>query len=141
MNQFQLNTTLNQDCFTLGTIKNSLILLLNNKHYPWFIIVPKTSIEQIDLLDESLQVDLLQQSSQLSKFIRGNYTIDKINIASIGNMVPQIHIHVIGRSKTDPSWPGVVWGQTHKTEYTKEEALKVQNKLKTFIPELQESSI
>jgi diadenosine tetraphosphate (Ap4A) HIT family hydrolase len=137
MNDFQLNPTLDKDCFTLGNLKNSLILLLNNKLYPWFIIVPKTEIEQVDLLNETTQIELLQQSSKLSKFIRNNYSIDKINVASIGNMVPQIHIHVIGRSKSDASWPGVVWGKSPSQEYTKSEVLEVQTKLIDFIPELE----
>lgn len=141
MQKFQLNPTLNKDCIILGTLQNSLILLLNNKLYPWFIIVPKTSIEQIDLLDETTHLELLKQSSLLAKFIRNNYSIDKINVASIGNMVPQIHIHVIGRSKSDASWPGVVWGQNHCEKYELSEIPSIQNKLCNFFPSLIKSNL
>lgn len=136
MKNFKLNSTLNKDCATLGTLDNSLVLLLDNKLYPWFIIVPKTNVEQVDLLEESTHMELLKQSSLLSKFIRENHSIDKINIASIGNMVPQIHIHIIGRSKSDPSWPGVVWGQSHCETYTRDELLEIQDRVSTFLPTL-----
>lgn len=134
MTQFQLNSRLNNDCYTIAKWDNSLILLLDNKLYPWFIIVPKTSIQQIDQLDESEQINLLKQSSKISAFIRSEYITDKINVASIGNMVTQIHIHVIGRHKADVSWPDVVWGQSQKEPYLKKEILEIQKKVIHFIP-------
>ena len=64
-----------------------------------------------------------------SKFVYENYEIDKLNIASIGNLVSQLHIHIVGRYFDDPCWPGVVWGTSHYKAYESEEIVQIQQKL------------
>lgn len=129
---FTLDARLNNDCFTLAETPNSLWLLLNNSHFPWFIIVPKTELEELYLLPLDLQAKLQQQSSLISEFVVGNFCCDKLNVAAIGNIVKQMHLHIIGRSESDPCWPGVVWGTEFKLPYQADEVLEIQNKLKLF---------
>ena len=90
---------------------------MNNSLFIWFILVPKTQIIEFHQLDRALQIRLLDEINALSVFIEDNFGIDKLNTAMIGNIVSQLHIHVIGRKQTDPCWPGVVWGTSHRQAY------------------------
>lgn len=129
---FKLDVRLNNDCYTLAETPSTLWLLLNNSHFPWFIIVPKTEIEELYLLPLDLQATLQQQSSLMSEFIVDNFTSDKLNVAAIGNIVKQMHLHIIGRSESDPCWPGVVWGTEFKKPYEDDQVLQIQSQLKQF---------
>ena len=129
---FTLDSRLNNDCFTLAETEHSLWLLLNNSHFPWFIIVPKTEVEELYLLPLDLQAKLQQQSSLMSEFVATHFPCDKLNVAAIGNIVKQMHLHIIGRTETDVCWPGVVWGTNHKREYQQADVLLIQSKLKQF---------
>jgi len=114
---FKLDSRLANDCFILGEINSNLVLLLNNSLVPWFILVPKTSeIEIIDLPQQ--QQNLIQDSiGLLATFVKNHFKISKLNIATIGNIVSQLHIHVVGREPGDYCWPNVVWGTTEREEY------------------------
>jgi diadenosine tetraphosphate (Ap4A) HIT family hydrolase len=129
---FTLDARLNNDCFTLAETPTSLWLLLNNSHFPWFIIVPKTEVEELYLLPLDLQGKLQQQSALISEFVTINFACDKLNVAAIGNIVKQMHLHIIGRTETDPCWPGVVWGAEHKRDYVRSDVVVIQKKLKEF---------
>lgn len=129
---FTLDSRLNNDCFTLAETPSSVWLLLNNSHFPWFIIVPKTTVEELYLLPLDLQAKLQQQSSLMSEFIINHFACDKLNVAAIGNIVKQMHLHIIGRRESDLCWPGVVWGTEHKSNYTCVDVLDIQSKLTTF---------
>ncbi len=68
----------------------------------------------------------------MSEFVDDNFSCDKLNVAAIGNIVKQMHLHIIGRRETDPCWPGVVWGTEFKQQYAINEAVEIQTKLKQF---------
>ncbi|WP_022942054.1 HIT domain-containing protein [Psychromonas hadalis] len=129
---FTLDERLKNDCFILAETTSSLWLLLNNSHFSWFIIVPKTEVEELYLLPLELQASLQRQSSLISEFLMTNLPCDKLNVAAIGNIVKQMHLHIIARTETDPCWPGVVWGTEFKKEYQLNTVLKIQTKLKQF---------
>ena len=129
---FTLDARLNNDCFKLAETTTSLWLLFNNSHFPWFIIVPKTQIEELYLLPLELQAELQQQSALISEFVATQFACDKLNVAAIGNIVKQMHLHIIGRSETDPCWPGVVWGTEYKSPYEKSDVQVIQAKLQSF---------
>jgi diadenosine tetraphosphate (Ap4A) HIT family hydrolase len=129
---FTLDARLNNDCFTLAETPTSLWLLLNNSHFPWFIIVPKTEVEELYLLSPDLQEKLQQQSALMSEFVATKFPCDKLNVAAIGNIVKQMHLHIIGRTESDLCWPGVVWGTVHKRDYVKSDVVAIQTKLKAF---------
>lgn len=126
---FQLHPRLKEDCFLIAESELSLLLLLNDARYPWFIMVPKRAdIKEVFQLSENEQIQLLKESSFLANSVLNAFGGDKMNIASLGNMVPQLHIHHIVRFKNDPAWPGPVWGHSKAIPYSdikREETIEV----------------
>jgi len=120
MNNFELDPRLAKDCLVLGELNISLLLLMNNKLVPWFILVPQTSEIEITDLSRSDQADLLEEINLLAVFIKENFNLSKLNIAAIGNIVSQLHVHVVGRAPSDYCWPNVVWGSSERKPYTAE---------------------
>ena len=110
MQATDLDQRLQKDCYFLGDINGHGLLLSRNAHFPWFILVPDTKEIEFYKLDQESQLLLLDLINKLSNFIEKHFSVDKLNIATIGNVVSQMHIHIVGRSKNDPCWPGVVWG-------------------------------
>lgn len=103
----------------MGHLQCSELLLMDNTLYPWFILVPRTDETEFYLLDRMLQTNLIAEINNIAAFIKHAHpTIDKINIATIGNIVRQLHIHIVGRHQGDMAWPGVVWGTTAKSPYS-----------------------
>ena len=126
MEDFILDPRLAADCFEISDSDGRKILLMNNAHYIWLILVPKTDcIELFDLPEEQRREALIEMNS-LSSYIKSTYQLDKINVAAIGNVVSQLHIHIVGRRKSDPAWPGVVWGHDAKKPYSDEEVEKIK---------------
>ena len=93
-------------------------MLSRNAYFPWFILVPDTKETEFYKLEKQHQLLLLDQINKLSNFIEKNFSVDKLNIATIGNIVSQMHIHVVGRQQKDVCWPGVVWGSDKFKPYT-----------------------
>jgi len=121
---FELHPQLKTDCLTLGTINNCTLLLHKNALLPWFILVPHTEQTEIFKLPQSQQLQLQETTNQLALFVEKHFQTDKLNIATIGNIVSQLHIHIIGRHIDDFCWPAPVWGQTDSKAYS---AKKLQN--------------
>ena len=115
---FDLDPKLADDCITLGELGLSRLLLMNNALLPWFILVPRVTVKEIYQLEADQQQLLLQEINALSEFAQINFNADKLNVAAIGNMVSQLHIHVIARKTSDYCWPGVVWGTTQREDYS-----------------------
>lgn len=123
---FQLHPRLEQDCKEIGRFKLSRLLLMNDSQYPWCILVPeREDISEIYQLTTSDQQQLQQESCLLSEKMAELYDADKMNVAAIGNMVPQLHLHHIVRYRTDPAWPAPVWGSSEPIPYDKKQ-LKAQ---------------
>jgi diadenosine tetraphosphate (Ap4A) HIT family hydrolase len=126
MENFILDPRLAADCIEISDSESRKILLMNNAYYIWLILVPKTDcIELFDLPDEQRRETLIEMNS-LSSYIKSTYQLDKINVAAIGNVVSQLHIHIVGRRKSDPAWPGVVWGHDAKKLYSDDEIEKIK---------------
>ena len=130
MENFQLDPQLQQDCLVLGELQHSLLLLMNNALVPWFILVPKTDKTELYELSDDMQAGVWAEINATSKFVKDEFCIDKLNVAAIGNVVQQLHIHIIGRQHEDYCWPGVVWGRSEKTPYNKEAIDHIKAKLK-----------
>ena len=111
MAEFSLHETLDAD--TVEAVRWPLcrVLLMNDRSYPWLILVParanKTEIHDLDPADQSL---LMAEIDRASRALSQLYAPHKINVAAIGNTVRQLHIHVVARFRTDATWPGPVWG-------------------------------
>ena len=109
---------------------------MKDASYPWFILVPdRDDITEIYQLDETDQRQLIKESSTLSRIIDKLFNADKINIAALGNLVPQLHIHHIVRYKTDAAWPAPVWGKIPPEPYSDEEIKQLIIRLKSGLGE------
>lgn len=126
MKDFTLDPRLDNDCFILSESEQFLVLLMDNSLVPWFILVPKTDKAELYQLDDTLQAQIFNVTNQLSMFIMNEFKPDKLNVAAIGNIVQQMHIHVVGRYESDPYWPGVVWGEAEKKAYTTKEVNNIK---------------
>jgi diadenosine tetraphosphate (Ap4A) HIT family hydrolase len=114
----QLAPQLARDCIELGRFSLCRLLLMNDANYPWFILVPmREGVREIHELFEADQQQLLRESSLVSRMLVDEFRADKVNIAALGNVVPQLHIHHIARYHDDPAWPAPVWGRHEAKPY------------------------
>jgi len=128
---FILHPCLKKDCIALGKLELCHVLLMNDSQFPWIILAPdRENITEIYQLPESEQQLLAQESSWVSQKMAEHYQADKMNIAALGNLVPQLHIHHIVRYTTDKLWPAPIWGVLPAQAYTEKEVQKI-------VPEIQ----
>ena len=108
---WMLHPQLAQDTVMVGDLPLSRLLLSNDANYPWLLLVPRRpgASEIIDLGTED-QAQLMIEIARASRALKAVTDCDKLNVAAIGNMVPQLHVHVIARRRGDPAWPKPVWG-------------------------------
>lgn len=130
-NNFKVDERLTRDCIQLGIIQGQHLLLMNNADYPWFILVPETDKTELYQLSADEQQITLSNINKLSEHLLKHYPASKINTAAIGNIVRQLHIHIIGRHENDPCWPGVVWGSKVTKCYSEEDIAGIKNLLLT----------
>lgn len=108
---FTLDPILAKDGILVGETADYVVNLANDSRYPWLVVIPKVEgITEIHDLDEETQLKLSKTSSTLAREMMEVFNGDKFNIAALGNMVSQLHIHHIVRQKTDDAWPKPVWG-------------------------------
>ena len=119
------------DCLILGRFPLCHLLLMRDANYPWFILVPdRSSVSEIYQLSEEDQQQLLRESSLLADFLMKSFHGDKMNIAALGNIVPQCHIHHVVRYHNDAAWPAPIWGCVPNKVYTDNELSNVVQKIK-----------
>jgi diadenosine tetraphosphate (Ap4A) HIT family hydrolase len=107
------------------------VLLENERHYPWLLLVPRRSeIARIMDLTSEDQLQLLAEMDLGQKFLWNQFKPTQINVAAIGNKTPQLHIHLIARFQTDPAWPGTVWDHPVRTAYSAEDAQEMLEKMR-----------
>lgn len=115
---FQLDPRLAADTVPVGALQLCLVTLRNDARFPWVILIPQCEgASEIVDLDESDRQHLMQEVAQVSEALRDIYKPDKLNVASLGNIVPQLHVHVIARFKADAAWPHPVWGMGEAKTY------------------------
>jgi diadenosine tetraphosphate (Ap4A) HIT family hydrolase len=125
-NNFVLNSRLKNDTYLLKETVEYFLLLSKNAHFLWFVLVPKTDkIEFVDL-DFEKQKYFLDEINKVSNILKNNFKVDKLNIATIGNVVSQMHIHVVGRFKNDICFPDPMWGCEKFKDYSKDEVLRIK---------------
>lgn len=117
---FTLHERLAADSLQVGELPLCLLLLMNDANYPWFVLVPKREekreIYQLDMADRA---QLLIESCTLSEVMESLFRPTKMNVAALGNMVPQLHIHHIARFTGDAAWPNPIWGAVPPIAYDK----------------------
>lgn len=128
--EFTLHPQLEKDTLTLGQFPLSQLLLMNDRQFPWFILVPRVvGVREIYQLSLKDQQQLLKESSLLGQTLMELYQGDKLNVAALGNLVPQLHLHHIVRFKTDPCWPAPIWGKLPVVSYTEQTRVEVSQRL------------
>ena len=136
---FQLHPRLEQDCIAIGRFELCRLLMMNDSQYPWFVLVPeRADMREIYQLSKTDRQLLTEESSYLAENLAILYQADKMNIAAIGNMVPQLHIHHIVRYQTDKAWPAPVWGKFDAVPYTEQQIAdnltRIKKQLKNVKP-------
>ena len=133
---FKLDKRLEQDTIFIKNLNLSKLLLMNNSNFPWLILVPmrENLIELIDL-SKTDQQHLLSEISSLSRFLKKTDPKGKINIGTLGNIVNQLHIHIVIRNKNDLAWPNSIWGFDNHSPYSKEQSLKLLEEISNFLNE------
>jgi len=119
LQMLNLHPQLEKDTVILGKLDLCALLLMNDATYPWFILVPdRKDITEIYQLEKKDQVTLMEESCYLSSGLAKAFKADKLNMAALGNIVPQLHLHHIVRYKNDPAWPAPVWGVQPPVKYS-----------------------
>lgn len=115
---FVLHHRLEADTFFIADWPLCRVLLMNDARYPWLILVPRREgmVELMDLAIEDRTV-LMGESTRAGEIVRARPGVTKVNIGALGNLVPQLHVHVLGRHPGDPAWPGPVWGHGSAVPY------------------------
>ena len=136
---YELHHQLKQDTFYLGHFKLCDVLLMNDARYPWVILVPRreniTEVFQLSNADQHL---LSTESALVAKQLSSLVAADKMNIAALGNIVSQLHIHHVARYQTDEAWPAPIWGTGSTVTYSKGESLAVAEQMKMVLKEFLE---
>jgi diadenosine tetraphosphate (Ap4A) HIT family hydrolase len=111
MSKFSLHPQLENDTIFITSLELSEVLLMNDSRYPWLILVPRieNAVDITDLSFENRQI-FLEEINLISKTIKNHYQPDRLNIAMLGNIVPQLHCHIIARFETDFAWSKPIWG-------------------------------
>lgn len=138
---FSLDPRLAADTLPVGRFALSRLLLMNDATYPWLILVPERpgASELFDLAAADLAV-LAAETSLVARMLKRLAGADKVNVAALGNVVAQLHIHVIARSAADPAWPAPVWGRAPARPYTAGEAAGMLDRLAAALDALAPAS-
>jgi len=119
---FVLDERLAADTGLVGDLPLCRVLLMRDANYPWLVLVPRRpDLRELYQLDAADQQQYLLESNTVARLLQQLFSPEKLNIAALGNMVPQLHIHHIARYLTDPAWPRPVWGAVPATPYSSEQ--------------------
>lgn len=138
---FSLDERLQSSCFLLTEWPLSRVLLKDESQYPWLILVPRRQdIQEIWQLNHEDRVLLMEEVTWLSRVIHSHFKPDKINIGALGNLVPQLHVHLVARYQHDPLWPQGVWQSAMVTKNYEKSELSLLLDLKTAISQVKMST-
>lgn len=133
---FALDPRLQEDTLPIGDFPLCRLLLSNDSNYPWFILVPRrddiSEIFQLGVADQHL---LWQETTALAEILKQAFDADKMNVAALGNVVSQLHMHVIVRKREDAAWPAPVWGKHPAVPYGSEQVAAIRERLRAVLPE------
>jgi len=120
---FKLNPKLRETSLTVGELPLCDLRLVNDNRFQWCLLIPRIpDLTELHHLPSAHHQSLMKEIETLSNYLLENTSATKINVAALGNMVPQLHIHVIGRHPEDPAWPNSVWAGGSAENYTKADA-------------------
>jgi diadenosine tetraphosphate (Ap4A) HIT family hydrolase len=129
---FKLDDRLQRDCLDLGRIELCRVLLMNDSRFPWFILVPeRVGVSEIHDLDANDRALLMSESCALGEALSRAFSAHKLNVAALGNMVPQLHLHHVVRYRGDPAWPRPVWCEGSAVAYPADLAKRTVERLRS----------
>lgn len=132
---FALDSRLAQDTVVLGDFPLCRLLLSKDANYPWFILVPRRAdISEVFELQAGDQLQLWTETTRLAQALQGAFAADKMNVATLGNVVSQLHMHVIVRRRDDAAWPAPVWGKVPAIEYDSAALEAIGQRLRAVLP-------
>lgn len=135
-NSVELHPQLEKDTHLLFESDELWVLLNRNAMIPWFILVPKGRFRDLDDLPKEVSENLFDLSGMLSNYLRQEFASEKINVAALGNLVPQLHLHVVGRDSRDICWPNPIWGNLNQhKDWTEQEISKISNHVNSILGE------
>ena len=134
MSDWALDQKLADDSVFVVDWPLSQLRLINDSRFPWLVLVPRVSnIEEIFQLSDEYQQQLLQESSQLAKVLSTSFKADKLNVAALGNVVRQLHVHHIVRYVDDCCYPSPVWGIGEAVPYQEYELRQRVDELRSAL--------
>ncbi|NNC37282.1 MAG: HIT family protein [Acidimicrobiales bacterium] len=134
---FKLHPDLARDGIPIGDFPLSRLLMINDAAYPWFVLVPRVpDIKDAYQLEPEQHQHLTEESRALCNALMSAFNGEKMNVAALGNMTPQLHVHHIVRFKNDPAWPGPIWGVQPMTPMTEVQIAVRRGLLKPYLPDL-----
>lgn len=126
MSEFSLHPQLEKDCFFVCDLELSRVLLMNDSNYPWCILVPRIDgVREVYELSEARQQMLTRESVLVARVLMELFDGVKMNVAALGNVVPQLHVHHVVRKINDPAWPKPVWGCVQSVPYDENSAKEI----------------
>lgn len=133
---FELHPRLAADTDAIGVLPLCRVLLMNDTSYPWCILVPaQNGLREMHELEREKRQVLMEEIASVSEAMQRAFSAEKMNVAALGNVVPQLHIHVIARFANDPAWPAPVWGAHPAVPYPEfARARMIETLLKAFAP-------
>ena len=133
---FELDERLQNDSFLVCKLLFSQVRLINDKQFIWCVLVPEiNNVTEIIDLSAAQQSELWQESAMLSRALKKGFNPDKLNVAAIGNIVAQLHVHHICRFKADIAWPAPVWGRQPMLRYEEKNRIVLSEKIRVLLKE------
>ncbi|GAB6051842.1 HIT family protein [Magnetospira thiophila] len=115
---FELHEKLAADTMALGQMMLSDVRIMNDRRFPWLVLIPRRGgLSGLHHLERTDHMLIMQEVAKLSKLLEGLFDCDRINVGALGNIVPQLHVHVVARRQGDAAWPGPVWGAGQPEPY------------------------
>ncbi len=131
---FKLDERLLKDTVALGDLALCRVLLMNDSRYPWLILVPRCAdMSEVFQLSAAEQQQLWQETSHVGQVLKDVFQADKINIATLGNVVKQLHMHVVVRMQDDAAWPAPVWGNGVSQAYTSDALVAMRTRVQAAL--------
>lgn len=129
---FRIDPRLAEDTIFVADWALCRVLLMDDAQFPWLVLVPRrTGLAELDDLDEHDLAGLMQETRQAMRVLRGVVACDKLNVGAIGNIVRQLHVHVVARRQDDAAWPRTVWGHGPAHHYVPEARDKLVSALRS----------
>lgn len=125
-----LHPTLARDTVEVARLPLCRVLLMKDRRFPWLILVPeRESVREIHELSAADRAELIEEVARVGEVLQRLFHPDKLNVGALGNVVPQLHVHVVARFATDPAWPGPVWGSGTAVGYTDDQLEALRERL------------